>query len=154
MSKTNLGKMLCVVCALGGLAALTLRAADEPVGDAQPAAADAGGESRFFEMRTYHAAPGKLDALNARFRDHTLRLFKKHGIENVAYWTPADGDGAKNTLVYVLAYPDKKSCDASWKAFRDDPDWKKAHAESETSGPLVQKVEQLYMNPTDYSPLK
>ncbi len=153
MSKINIGKMLCVVCALGGLAALTLRAADEPAGDPQPAAEAAGG-NRFFEMRTYYAAPGKLDALNARFRDHTLALFKKHGIENVAYWTPADGDGAKNTLVYVLAYPDKKSAEASWKAFRDDPEWKKAQAESETDGPLVQKAEQLFMNPTDYSPLQ
>ena len=119
-----------------------------------PAVAAEPAKGKYFEMRIYTAAAGKMDALHARFRDHTLKLFKKHGIENVAYWTPADGDGAKNTLVYVLAYPDKKSCDASWKAFRDDPEWKKAHAESETDGPLVQKVEQLFMNPTDYSPLK
>ena len=155
MSKTNLGKMLCVVCALGGLAALTLRAADEPVGDAQPAADKPGeADGRYFEQRTYHAAPGKLEALHARFRDHTLQLFEKHGIESVAYWTPADGDAAKNTLVFLLAYPDKAARETSWKTFADDPAWKKAKAASEADGPLVQKVDQLFMSPTDYSPLK
>ena len=155
MSKTHLARTLCVVFALGsvGLAALNLRAAadDQP---AEASKATAGGKGRYFEMRTYHAAPGKLDALHARFRDHTLALFEKHGIESVAYWTPADGDAAKNTLVFLLAYPDRAAREASWKAFMDDPDWKKAHAASEADGPLVQKVDQVFMTPTDYSPLK
>ena len=156
MSTIRLAKTLCVVMTLGGLAAFTLRADDQAAAGADGAqpAAESGAKGRYFEQRTYHAAPDKLDALHARFRDHTLRLFEKHGIESVAYWTPADGDAAKNTLVFLLAYPDKAAREASWKAFSEDPEWKKAHAESEANGPLVQKVEQLFMTPTDYSPLK
>jgi hypothetical protein len=155
MFKTNLARTLCVaVCALGGVAVLGLRADDQAGADAQPAAEKSSTTGRYFEQRTYHAAPGKLEALHKRFRDHTLRLFEKHGIENVGYWTPADGDEAGNTLVFLLAYPDKEARDASWKAFAQDPDWKKAHAASEADGPLVEKVDQLFMSPTDYSPLK
>lgn len=161
MPKLNLAKMLCVVivAAVGGLAALNLRAQDRPAAPADDAAlpaADKSGAagSRYFEQRTYHAAPDKLEALHARFRDHTLALFKKHDIENVAYWTPADGDAAKNTLVFLLAYPNKEAREMSWKAFSADPEWKKAHADSEADGPLVQKVDQLFMTATDYSPMK
>jgi hypothetical protein len=145
-------------------ATLALRAADDKAAagaaaaaarDAVPAAAAQPGGGRYFEMRTYHAASGKLDALNARFRDHTVALFKKHGIDNVAYWTPAEGQpGAGRTLVYVLAYPSKEARDESWKAFQADPDWKKAREESERDGKLVEKVDQLFLNPTDYSPMK
>src|SRR5947207_1555015 len=85
-------------------------------------AADETPKMRYFEMRTYTAAEGKLDALNARFRDHTTKLFEKHGITNVGYWVPADGDRSKDTLIYILAYPDKESRAKSWKAFVDDPD--------------------------------
>lgn len=155
MSKTRLATSLCVVFALGGLAALTLRA-DEKA-DAQPAAAKSGTkDGRYFEMRTYHAAPGKLEALHDRFRDHTLRLFDKHGIESVAYWTHAPAEEGKpaDTLVFILAYKDKAARDASWKAFAEDPDWVKAKAASEVNGPLVEKVDQVFMTPTDYSPLK
>jgi hypothetical protein len=158
MMKTRLARTLCVVFTLGGLAALTLRADDQPAaGDAaQPAAAKgAAAEGRYFEMRTYHAAPGKLEALHDRFRDHTLRLFDKHGIESVAYWTAAPADGKPaDTLVFILAYKDKDAREAAWKAFAEDPDWVKAKAASEEDGPLVQKVDQVFMSPTDYSPLK
>ena len=136
--------------------ALALRAADKPAVSAE-AQTDKSTAGRYFEMRTYHAAPGKLDALNARFRDHTVKLFKKHGMESIGYWTPAppaDGDAAGNTLVYILAYPSKEACEASWKAFRADPDWIKAKTESEKDGPLVEKVDSLYLNPTDYSAIK
>jgi hypothetical protein len=110
---------------------------------------------RFFEMRTYVAPEGKLDALHARFRDHTNKLFAKHGIELVGYWTPADEDkGAKNTLVYILAYPSREAREASWKAFQADPEWQKAKAESEKGGKLVEKVVSVYLKPTDYSPIK
>ena len=106
---------------------------------------------RYFEMRTYHANPGKMDALNKRFREHTNRLFVKHGIDLVGYWEPVD---QKDTLIYILAYPNKEARDTSWKAFQSDPDWVKAKAESEKDGVLVNKVDQVFMTPTDYSPIK
>jgi hypothetical protein len=111
-------------------------------------------DERVFEMRIYHAAPGKMKALHARFRDHTLGLFKKHGITNVGYWSPIDPKEADKKLIYILAYPSKAAADKSWDAFRKDPAWLEAKAASETGGTLVDKVESVYMNPTDYSPLK
>ena len=111
-------------------------------------------KTRFFEMRTYTANDGKLDALHARFRDHTNKLFVKHGMEIVGYWVPTDAEKSKNTLVYILAYPSKEARDTSWKAFQADPDWKTAMAASEKDGKLVKKVDQVFMTPTDYSPIK
>lgn len=107
-------------------------------------------DTRVFEMRTYFAAPGKLDELNKRFRDHTTALFAKHGMTNIGYWMPVENPDSK--LVYVLAYPSREARDASWKAFLADPDWKKAHAASETNGKLVAKFEQLFMTAVDFSP--
>ena len=121
---------------------------------AGPAARGEEKKERIFEMRTYIANEGKLDALNARFRDHTNKLFVKHGMELVGYWTPTDGEDAKNTLVYILAYPSREAAKASWQAFQNDPDWKAARAESEKNGPLVKKVISVYLKPTDYSPIK
>jgi hypothetical protein len=109
---------------------------------------------RVFEMRIYYAAPGKMKALHARFRDHTTALFKKHGMTNIAYWSPADEKEAEKKLYYILAYPSKEAADKAWKAFRADPDWIKAKKESETDGTLVEKVESIWLNPTDYSPIK
>jgi NIPSNAP len=109
---------------------------------------------RVFELRTYIAAPGKLDALNKRFREHTCELFKKHGMTLVGFWVPTDGDAAKNTLTYVLAHKDRASADASWKAFRADPVWIEAKKASEVDGSLTEKVTSVFMSPTDYSPLK
>ena len=105
-------------------------------------------------MRTYHAAAGKMDALNARFRDHTNALFKKHGMEIIGFWQPADPNEADKKLIYILAFPSKEAAEKSWKAFREDPDWIKAKEASEKDGKLVDKVEELYLNPTDYSPIK
>ena len=107
-------------------------------------------DARIFEMRTYYAAPGKLDDLHKRFREHTTALFTKHGMTNLGYWTPLENPD--NKLVYVLAYPSRDARDASWKAFLADPDWKKAQTESEVNGKLVAKVEQLFMTATDFSP--
>ena len=111
-------------------------------------------DDRVFEMRTYYAAPGKMKALHARFRDHTLGLFKKHGMTNIGYWSPTDPKEAEKKLIYIIAYPSKAAADKSWDAFRKDPVWIEAKAASETDGTLVDKVESVYMNPTDYSPLK
>ena len=114
-------------------------------------------EPRLFELRTYTAAPGKLGDLNKRFRDHTLALFTKHGLSNIAYWTPLDAaKGADNTLIYIVAHKDQAAADESWKAFRADPDWTKAKSASEVNGPLTAPngVKSVYMKPTDYSPTK
>src|SRR5207247_11337351 len=104
--------------------------ASAAVGLAAAAAADK--DSRVYELRTYTAAPGKLDALNARFRDHTLKLFEKHGMTNVAYWNYAKGvKGEDEMLVYLLAHKSPEAMKASWDAFRADPVWVKAKAETE-----------------------
>ena len=109
---------------------------------------------RLFEMRTYTANEGKMADLHKRFRDHTNRLFVKHGMTLVGYWTPVDGPEAANTLVYILAYPDRAARERSWKAFQDDPEWKEAFKASHANGPLVKKAESNFLSPTDYSPLK
>jgi hypothetical protein len=111
-------------------------------------------ETRVFEMRTYYAHPGKMNALHARFRDHTNKLFVKHGMTLIGYWSPIDPKQAEQKMVYILAYPSKAAADKSWADFRADPDWKKAREESEKDGPLVAKVDSMFLNPTDYSPIK
>lgn len=121
----------------------------EKVSEEAPAAAP-----RVFEMRTYVAHPDRLEALHKRFREHTNRLFEKHGMELIGYWTPIDGDASKNTLVYILAYPSREARDASWKAFLDDPEWKKVYAASHEDGPIVAKVESVFLAPTDYSAIR
>ena len=127
-----------------------------PASAADEKAAPAAGTTRVFEMRKYTAAPGKLDALLARFRDHTNTLFEKHGITIVGYWVPTDAEKSKNTLIYILAYPSRDAATKSWVDFRADTDWKKAQAESEKDGPLLIKggVESTFMAPTDFSPIK
>jgi hypothetical protein len=111
-------------------------------------------KNRYFEMRTYTAAEGKIDALHKRFREHTNAFFAKHGMSIIGFWTPTEGDTAKNTLVYILAYPDKEARDKSWQAFQADPDWIKAKAGTEVDGKLVDKVVSVFLSPTDYSPIK
>jgi hypothetical protein len=106
---------------------------------------------RVFEMRTYYCHPGRLEALNKRFREHTNRLFVKHGMELVGYWMPID---KPDVLVYVLAYPSRDAAAKAWTAFRGDADWNAARKASETEGPIVLKVDSVYMSPTDYSPIK
>lgn len=115
-----------------------------------PAAVRAEGAGKCYELRIYAAHPGKLDALNARFRDHTCALFKKHGMTNGGYFMPVEN--AERKLVYFLSYADRAARDASWKAFMADPDWKKAAAASEKDGPLVAKVESQILETTDFSP--
>ncbi len=106
---------------------------------------------RYYEMRTYHTYEGKLDALLTRFRDHTVQLFEKHGMTNIGYWVPVD---KPNTLIYILSYPSKEARDKSWADFQKDSDWVKARTASEANGKIVEKVDQVFMNPTDFSKLK
>ncbi|MEJ7678653.1 MAG: NIPSNAP family protein [Segetibacter sp.] len=107
-------------------------------------------QNPFYEMRTYYAAPGKLDDLNARFRNNTMRIFAKHGMVNIGYWVPVDNPD--NKLIYVLAYPTHEAREESWKAFSADPEWQAVAKASEANGKLVNKVETLYLEATDYSP--
>jgi len=138
------------------VAALNVFADDAPtIYPPPPSSASLAKDSRFFEMRTYHAAPGKLEALHSRFRDFTNKLFTKHGMTMVGYWVPMNKEGQyENTLVYVLAFPSREAHDKSWKEFSEDPEWKAAKADSEKSGKLVEKVDSVYMTATDYSPIK
>ena len=121
---------------------------DEKKVDTETAAEE---KPMLYELRTYYTPEGKLDALNARFRNHTMKLFEKHGMKNIMYWTPVD---KPNTLIYVIAHKDKDAAAASWKAFSADPEWKKVAEETQRDGKLVEKVESIYMTPTDYSPHK
>jgi hypothetical protein len=109
--------------------------------------------SAVYELRTYYPAPGKGAALNARFRGHTLKLFEKHGMTNVAYWNELPAPEApEGRLVYVLAYPSRAARDADWKAFGADPAWRAVVAASEADGKLVTKVDSVFMTLADYSP--
>ena len=111
-------------------------------------------ENRVYELRTYTAADGKLEALKARFRDHTIRIFNKHGMESIGYWVPQDGERSKNTLIYILAHPSREAATKNWAEFQADPEWKKVAAESEANGKLVLKVESVFMDATEFSKLK
>ena len=111
-------------------------------------------QNRVYELRTYTCYEGKLEALKARFRDHTIAIFNRHGMESIGYWVPEDAERSKNTLIYILAHPSRAAAEKDWKAFRDDPEWKKVAAESEANGKIVQKVESVFMDPTDFSKLK
>jgi NIPSNAP len=109
---------------------------------------------RVFEIRTYTTAEGKLDALNKRFREHTMKLFERHGMTNIGYWLPQDPPLAGHTLVYILAHKSREAAKKSWDEFNNDPEWQKVKAASEANGPVVTKVESVFVDPTDYSPLK
>lgn len=120
-----------------------------------PASGAPASDGRVFELRTYTAAPGKLAALNARFRDHTLALFKKHGMEVVGFWEPLDKEaGAGEKLVYILSHRSRAAAQASWKAFQEDPEWIKVKAESQKDGALIARIDSVFLTGTDYSPLK
>jgi hypothetical protein len=111
-------------------------------------------EAHVYEMRTYTAAEGKLDAVNARFRDHTRRIFDRHHMKSVGYWMPSEGPMAGKTLVYILEHPSREEAAKNWAAFRTDPEWVKVKAESEAGGPIVSKVESVFMTPADYSAIR
>jgi hypothetical protein len=106
-----------------------------------------------YELRIYHANEGMLDALLARFRDHTVAIFNRHGLKSVGYWTPADEPLKGKTLIYILKHPSREAAAANWKSFHDDPEWIKVSTESEKNGKLVEKVDSTYMTLTDFSPV-
>ena len=116
--------------------------------DANPALATTG----VYELRVYHAAPGKLSDLLARFREHTIKIFDRHGMKSVAYWTPLDEPDKSNTLIYILQHPSRETATTNWKSFQDDPEWKSVRDKSEANGKLVEKVDSTFMTLTDFSP--
>jgi len=109
---------------------------------------------RVYELRTYTAPEGKLGELNARFRNHTMRIFQKHGMANVAYFTPEDAPLSQNTLVYLISHANRDAAKQSWAAFGKDPEWQKVASESQVNGKIVASVVSQFLVPTDYSPMK
>jgi hypothetical protein len=105
-----------------------------------------------YELRIYHTYDGKLDDLLRRFREHTMPLFEKHGIKNIAYWTPTDEPLKGKTLVYIIAHPSRDAAAANWQAFRDDPQWQSVRDKSEANGKIVEKIDSTYLALTDFSP--
>ena len=124
-----------------------------PVAGPRARSNDVAADSTVFELRTYTAHPGKLPNVLARFREHTTKLFERHGMVNVGYFTPLDSaDGSADKLVYVLRHASRSAAAASWKAFGADPEWKTVAAASEANGPIVSKVESVFLTSADFSP--
>jgi NIPSNAP len=121
-----------------------------PSGQGKPASGPSA--TPVYELRIYHLYEGKLDDLLRRFREHTMKLFERHGIKNVAYWTPTDEPLRGKTLVYLLAHPSRDAATSNWQAFRDDPEWQSVRDKSEANGKLVEKIESTFLVPTDFSP--
>jgi hypothetical protein len=110
-------------------------------------------QTRVYELRTYTCNEGKLEALKTRFRDHTIRIFQKHGIESIGYWVP-QGEKSSNTLIYIVSHPSVEAAKKNWAEFAADPEWQKVNTESNANGRIVQKIESVFMDPTDFSKLK
>jgi len=134
---------------MGAGAILAAMAGGEAMGQAMGQTTAA---TTVFELREYHASEGKLDALLARFRDYTDAIFKRHGIESVAYWTPTDDPLKGKTLVYMLRHPSREAATANWAAFHADPEWVRVSAASEANGKLTTSIESTYLKLTDFSP--
>jgi hypothetical protein len=116
--------------------------------------AEAQSPNRVFELRTYTAAPGRLGMLHARFAEHITALFERHGMTNIGYFSPQDAPLAENTLIYLLAHDSRAAAEASWTAFRADPEWRSVNAQSQADGPMVEHIESVFLDPTAYSPMK
>jgi hypothetical protein len=117
-------------------------------------AAQAQSGERVFELRTYTTLPGRLDALHARFADHTMRIFEKHGMTNIGYFSPRDSPLSDNTLIYLLAHDSRDAADASWAAFIDDPEWQRVAEESQSDGQIIEKLDRVFLDATSYSQMK
>ena len=144
MTKTALALIVCAAFGGGILAHAVLT----------PAATVHAAGNRVYEIRTYTTPPGKLEALKTRFRDHTIKVFNKYDMKSVGYWVPQDAPLSQNTLIYILEHPSREAAKANWAAFRADPEWVKAKADSEANGNLTTKVESVFVDPTDFSAIK
>ena len=106
-----------------------------------------------YELRMYHVHPGKTEALQARFRDHTDAIFKRHNMKSIGYWVPEGAPGSQNLFIYILEHPSRQEAEKNWAAFQADPEWKKVKAESEARGPLADHIDRYFMDPTSFSAL-
>ena len=109
---------------------------------------------RVFELRTYTAPDGKLPELQARFRNHTTRIFERHGMKNIGYWVPQDAPTKDNTLIYIISHESREAAKKNWAAFGADPEWQKVAKESQINGKIVAGITSVYMDAADYSPIK
>jgi hypothetical protein len=128
------------------LSATDLAASSSNQPDAMPNSATV------YELRIYHVIEGKLPAVLARFRDHTIAIFDRHNMRTLAFWTPTDDPQKSNTLVYILVHPSREAADANWKSFRVDPEWISVRDQSEAAGKLVEKIDSTFLALTDFSP--
>jgi hypothetical protein len=139
------------LCFLSGVLVMlglnTLRASDAK--PTQPAPAH-----HVYELRMYYVKEGKMDALKARFGDHTDALFARHNMKSIGYWSPEDAPSSQELFVYILEHPSREDADKNWAAFQADPEWKKVKAESEANGPLVDHIDRYFMDPASFSALK
>jgi hypothetical protein len=143
MSTKSVSTHWWVILAAGlvlGAALCRVRAADAP-------------PTRVFEIRTYHCLPGRLEALHRRFREHTMKVFEKHGMTNVAYWTFEDSPAKENTLIYVISHASREQAKKNWAEFNADPQWQTIAEDSQKDGKIVETVESVFVDATDYSPL-
>jgi hypothetical protein len=114
--------------------------------------ADSSSESLVYELRTYTTHDGKLDDLHTRFENHTMELFEKHGMTNIMYWSPQDPDLSENTLIYLLSHESREAAEESWNGFVNDEEWQQVYEASRVDGPIVERVESVFMTKTPYSP--
>jgi hypothetical protein len=146
--------LLAVGFALGSWHQASVAHAGAPDARTLRVGVDAQNAGRVFELRTYTAPDGKLPELQARFRNHTMRIFERHGMKNVGYWVPQDAPAKDNTLIYVISHESREAAKKSWAAFGGDPEWQKVAKESQVNGKIVAGVTSVYMDATDYSPIK
>jgi hypothetical protein len=107
-----------------------------------------------YELRMYQVNEGKMDALIARFADHTDAIFKRHNMKSVGFWRPEDAPHSQNLFIYILEHPSREEARKNWAAFQADPEWKKVKADSEINGPLAKHIDSYFMDPTSFSALK
>ena len=143
--------MLVVGMAIG--AVLSPLASAPARGEAQ-AMPSAPSPTAVYELRTYTTNEGKLPALQARFREHTMKIFERHGIHSIGYWIPQDAPRSSNTLIYIVAHASREAAARNWEAFVKDPEWQQVAAASEANGKLLANIDSVFMDATDYSPLK
>lgn len=137
-------KTACLLFFLSGVA---LMAAITTLGQSKPS-------QHVYELRMYHVNENKMDALAARFRDHTDALFKKHNMKSIGYWTPEDAPNSQKLFIYVLKHPSRAEAEKNWAEFQADPEWRKVKVESEMQGSLLDHIDRFFMDPTSFSALK